>query len=88
MSSSALSAWLVHPTSLCIRCPLAVALGGWMAVPSSEDTGLLIAASVLTTGWFTESYRKLGSLPASPQVSGVMARVSDKTHGGADGHCR
>ncbi len=26
-----------------------------------------------------ESYRKLGSLPASPQVSGVMARVSDKT---------
>jgi len=28
-----------------------------------------------------ESYRKLGSLPASPQVSGVMARVSDKTQG-------
>ena len=27
-----------------------------------------------------ESYRKLGSLPASPQVSGVMTRVSDKTH--------
>ena len=27
----------------------------------------------------SESYRKLGSLPASPQVSGVMARVSDKT---------
>jgi len=26
-----------------------------------------------------ESYRKLGSLPASPQVSGVMTRVSDKT---------
>jgi len=29
--------------------------------------------------WCSESYRKLGSLPASPQVSGVMARVSDKT---------
>jgi hypothetical protein len=28
---------------------------------------------------YRESYRKLGSLPASPQVSGVMARVSDKT---------
>jgi len=28
---------------------------------------------------YLESYRKLGSLPASPQVSGVMARVSDKT---------
>ena len=28
-----------------------------------------------------ESYRKLGSLPASPQVSGVMTRVSDKTPG-------
>jgi len=30
---------------------------------------------------YLESYRKLGSLPASPQVSGVMARVSDKTLG-------
>ena len=42
----------VHPTSLCIRRWLAVALGGWMAVPGSDDTGLLIAASVVSTGYF------------------------------------
>ena len=34
-----------------------------------------------TANYIKESYRKLGSMPASPQVSGVMARVSDKTQG-------
>jgi glycosyltransferase involved in cell wall biosynthesis len=52
----------VHPTTVCIRRELAVALGGWMAVPGSDDTGLLIAASVITTGWFRDEvgllYRK------------------------------
>lgn len=43
----------VHPTTLCIRRSLAVALGGWMAVPGSDDTGLLIAAATVATGWFT-----------------------------------
>jgi len=42
----------VHPTTLCIRRSLAVALGGWMALPASEDTGLLIAASVVSVGHF------------------------------------
>ncbi|HTF52517.1 MAG TPA: glycosyltransferase family A protein [Pseudonocardia sp.] len=42
----------VHPTTLCIRRPLAVALGGWMAIPGSDDTGLLIAASVVSPGYF------------------------------------
>jgi glycosyltransferase involved in cell wall biosynthesis len=42
----------VHPTTLCIRRSLAVALGGWMAIPASEDTGLLIAASVVSVGYF------------------------------------
>ncbi|HEY0691579.1 MAG TPA: glycosyltransferase [Kribbella sp.] len=42
----------VHPTTLCIRRPLAVALGGWMAMPGSDDTGLLIAASVVSPGYF------------------------------------
>lgn len=42
----------VHPTTICLRRELAISLGGWMAVPGSDDTGLLIAASVLTTGWF------------------------------------
>jgi len=38
-----------------------------------------VGDSVLGSRSNLESYRKLGSLPASPQVSGVMARVSDKT---------
>ncbi|MEV6241248.1 glycosyltransferase [Lentzea sp. NPDC051838] len=42
----------VHPTTLCLRRDLAVLLGGWMAVPGSDDTGLLIAASVLSVGFF------------------------------------
>lgn len=43
----------VHPTTLCIRRDLAVQLGGWMAVPGSDDTGLLVAASIVSRGWFT-----------------------------------
>jgi hypothetical protein len=31
---------------------LLTALGGWMAVPGSDDTGLLVAASVVSTGYF------------------------------------
>lgn len=42
----------VHPTTVCIRRELIEALGGWMAVPGSEDTGMLIAASVTSTGYF------------------------------------
>ena len=42
----------VHPTTICIRRDLAIALGGWMAVPGSDDTGLLIAASVVSPGLF------------------------------------
>ncbi|WP_233512700.1 hypothetical protein [Micromonospora deserti] len=42
----------VHPATLCIRRDLALALGGWMALPGGEDTGLLIAASVVTDGYF------------------------------------
>lgn len=42
----------VHPTTVCIRRPLVTAVGGWMAVPGSDDTGMLIAASMLGTGYF------------------------------------
>lgn len=61
----------VHPTTLCIRRQLAVALGGWMAVPGSDDTGLLVAASVVSTGYFRDEvglhYRKWpGQVSASP----------------------
>jgi glycosyltransferase involved in cell wall biosynthesis len=49
----------VHPTTICIRRSLAAALGGWMAVPGSDDTGLLVAASVLGSGYF---HREVGLL--------------------------
>ncbi|MFI7607434.1 glycosyltransferase family 2 protein [Micromonospora sp. NPDC049366] len=52
----------VHPATLCIRRQLLLALGGWMALPASEDTGLLLAANVLSDGYFIEEpgllYRK------------------------------
>ncbi|RJL31039.1 glycosyltransferase family 2 protein [Bailinhaonella thermotolerans] len=52
----------VHPASLCVRRDLLLALGGWMALPASEDTGLLIAASAVSTGYFSAEpgllYRK------------------------------
>jgi glycosyltransferase involved in cell wall biosynthesis len=52
----------VHPASLCIRRDLLLAAGGWMALPASEDVGLLLAADALTDGWFSAEpgllYRK------------------------------
>jgi hypothetical protein len=42
----------VHPATLCLRRELVFALGGWMALPASGDTGLLLAASALTRGYF------------------------------------
>jgi hypothetical protein len=42
----------VHPTTWCFRRELLTAVGGWMAVPGSDDTGALVAASVISTGWF------------------------------------
>ncbi|MBQ0906811.1 hypothetical protein [Micromonospora sp. U21] len=42
----------VHPATLCIRRELALALGGWMALPGGEDTGLLLAVSVIADGYF------------------------------------
>lgn len=41
----------VHPATLCIRRDLLLALGGWMALPASEDTGLLIAANSVSDGY-------------------------------------
>ena len=42
----------VHGVTLCIRRSLLVALGGWMGVPGSDDTGLVVAASVVSSGYF------------------------------------
>ncbi|WP_073951528.1 glycosyltransferase family 2 protein [Streptomyces kebangsaanensis] len=42
----------VHPATLCMRRDLLLALGGWMALPASEDTGLLLALNAVSRGWF------------------------------------
>ena len=62
---------LVHPATLCVSYPLLVALGGWMALPASEDTGLLMALDACCDGWFNEEvgllYRRWGpQMSASP----------------------
>ncbi|MBD0841087.1 glycosyltransferase family 2 protein [Streptomyces sp. TRM68416] len=52
----------VHPASLFVRRDLLLALGGWMALPASEDTGLLLALNAVSRGWFSAEvgllYRK------------------------------
>ncbi|WP_345942886.1 glycosyltransferase [Streptomyces sp. SID486] len=64
----------VHPASLCVRRELLVALGGWMALPASEDTGLLLALDAVSRGWFSAQagllYRKWEG-----QVTGQSAHV-------------
>ncbi|MFC9430079.1 glycosyltransferase family 2 protein [Streptomyces sp. NPDC056987] len=52
----------VHPATLFARRHLVLALGGWMALPASEDTGLLLALASVSRGWFSSEvgllYRK------------------------------
>ncbi|GAA3299789.1 glycosyltransferase family 2 protein [Streptomyces cinereospinus] len=64
----------VHPASLCVRRDLLVALGGWMALPASEDTGLLLALNAVSRGWFSAEvglyYRKWEG-----QVTGQSSHV-------------
>ncbi|MGA5559821.1 glycosyltransferase family 2 protein [Streptomyces platensis] len=52
----------VHPATLFMRRDLVLALGGWMALPASEDTGLLLALNATSRGWFSSEvglhYRK------------------------------
>lgn len=52
----------VHPATLFARRDLLLALGGWMALPASEDTGLLMALDAVSRGWFSSEagllYRK------------------------------
>jgi hypothetical protein len=42
----------VHPATLCIRTRSLLGLGGWMALPASEDTALLLALDALWPGYF------------------------------------
>jgi hypothetical protein len=64
----------VHPATLCVRRDLLLALGGWMALPASEDTGLLLALNAVSRGWFSARtgllYRKWEG-----QVTGQAAHV-------------
>lgn len=46
----------VHPATLFMRRDLLLALGGWMALPASEDTGLLLALNTISRGYFTREY--------------------------------
>ncbi|MFJ2957065.1 glycosyltransferase family 2 protein [Streptomyces sp. NPDC087270] len=46
----------VHPATLFVRRDLLLALGGWMALPASEDTGLLLALNTVSRGYFTRQY--------------------------------
>ncbi|WP_216216084.1 glycosyltransferase [Amycolatopsis aidingensis] len=66
---SVLRYWIEHefglpvvPGTLCIRRALLLALGGWMALPASEDTGLVLAANAVADGYFLATpgmyYRK------------------------------
>ncbi|WP_329296301.1 glycosyltransferase family 2 protein [Streptomyces sp. NBC_01455] len=52
----------IHPATLCVRRPLLALLGGWMALPASGDTGLLLGLDSLADGWFNSEvgliYRK------------------------------
>lgn len=69
----------VHPATVCIRRPLLMAVGGWMAVPGSDDTGMLIAASVLGVGHFIGDvgllYRKWpGQVSAQSQHTEAVSR--------------
>ncbi|MFJ9214435.1 glycosyltransferase family 2 protein [Streptomyces sp. NPDC102264] len=64
----------VHPATLCVRRPLLALLGGWMALPASEDTGLLLSLDAVADGWFTGEtgmvYRKHeGQMTAHPDHS-------------------
>ncbi|GGV55277.1 glycosyl transferase [Streptomyces longisporoflavus] len=64
----------VHPATLFVRRELLVALGGWMALPASEDTGLLLALNSTSRGWFSSEvgllYRKWEG-----QMTGQAAHV-------------
>ncbi len=73
----------VHPATICIERSLAVVIGGWMASPGSDDTGMLIAASLLSPGYFEPEagllYRKwpgqAGAKPAHREPSEWKLRM-------------
>ncbi|MDQ3901555.1 MAG: glycosyltransferase family 2 protein [Actinomycetota bacterium] len=73
----------IHPVTMCIRRDLLFALGGWMALPCAEDTGLLIAASVAADGYFIDEpsllYRN-HSRQMTAQVDHADGLDADRRH--------
>ncbi|ARP74202.1 glycosyltransferase [Streptomyces pluripotens] len=69
----------VHPATLCVRRNLLAGLGGWMALPASEDTGLLLALNAVSRGWFSSEvgllYRKWDG-----QATGQPSHVDPAEH--------
>lgn len=74
----------VHPASLMVRRDLLLSLGGWMALPASEDTGLLLSLNSVSRGWFIREpglfYRKwpgqVTSQPAHTDPGEWLARMA------------
>jgi glycosyltransferase involved in cell wall biosynthesis len=69
----------VHPATLFARRDLVLALGGWMALPASEDTGLLLALNAVAPGHFTREYGLLyrkweGQATAQPSHTDAAER--------------
>jgi hypothetical protein len=71
----------VVPGTLFVRRDLLLALGGWMALPASEDTGLLLALNTISAGHFTREpgllYRKWpGQSTAQPSHTDEAERAA------------
>lgn len=80
----ALAHWRAHdhtphvsPATLCVRRRLLLALGGWPALPASEDVGLLLGLNVVARGWFS---RDVGLL--SRKWAGQASNQPAYTHEG------
>ncbi|WP_030782040.1 glycosyltransferase family 2 protein [Streptomyces sp. NRRL S-920] len=74
----------VHPATLFVRRDLLLALGGWMALPASEDTGLLLALNSVARGWFSAEvgllYRKWeGQATSRPSHTDTAEREARMT---------
>jgi glycosyltransferase involved in cell wall biosynthesis len=74
----------VHPATLFVRRDLLLALGGWMALPASEDTGLLLALNAVARGHFTREYGLLyrkwpGQATAQPTHTDEAERTARMT---------
>ena len=67
----------VPPSTLCVRRRLLLALGGWPALPASEDVGLLLGLNAISRGWFS---RDVGLL--SRKWPGQASNRAAHTHEG------